>query len=267
MKFNITERRFTMRFERALAVMAAIFFLCSTASAQTANSELPGKPTIVIVHGAWGGGWAFKRVDHLLREKGFEVYRATLTGQGERVHLGSPAIGLNTHIDDVVNTIIFEGLRDVVLVGHSYGGMVITGVVDRIPDRIRRVIYLDALLPIDGESMVSAREDSAAFFQKMVKDGMLVPPWLKDQPWPYDVPQSFKTFTDPIGLKNAAARKVPGTYILTVDPGKEAKDDDFYSMSVRAKKRGWPVVQMSADHNPQMSAPIALAALLEKEAK
>lgn len=150
-----------MQIYRVFVALAATFFLCSTASAQTTNSEPPAKPAIVIVHGAWGGGWAFKRVDHLLREKGFDVYRVTLTGQGERVHLGSPAVGLSTHIDDVVNTIIFEGLRDVVLVGHSYGGMVITGVVDRIPDRVRRVIYLDALLPNDGESMVSAREGNA----------------------------------------------------------------------------------------------------------
>jgi len=90
-----------------------------------------------------------------------------------------------------------------------------------------------------------------------------VPPWLKpDQPPPHDVPQALKTFTDPIVLKNDAARKLPATYILTVEKGKEAKDDDFFSQSQRAKERGWTMLQLTSDHNPQWSAPEALVEML-----
>ena len=124
-------------------------------SAQTPKTDTPSKPTIVIVHGAWGGAWAFKKVDAMLRQKGFDVYRPQLTGQGDRVHLARPDIGLNTHIDDVVNMILYEDLHDIILVGHSYGGMVITGVADRVPDRIRRLVYDDAFAPNDGESVMS----------------------------------------------------------------------------------------------------------------
>src|SRR4029077_15089980 len=95
-----------------------------TVTAQVQKPAPAAKPTIVIVHGAWGGRWAFRHVDELLRQKGFNVYRPQLTGLGERVHLSNPDIGLSTHIDDVVNTILFEDLHDIILVGHSYGGMV-----------------------------------------------------------------------------------------------------------------------------------------------
>ena len=102
--------------------------------------------------GAWGGSWAFRKVEALLREKGFNVYRPQLTGLGERVHLSRSDIDLNTHINDVVNTILYEDLHDIILMGHSYGGMVITGVADRVPERVDALVYLDALVPRDGES-------------------------------------------------------------------------------------------------------------------
>src|SRR5918993_1727958 len=119
-------------------------------------AQQKSQTTFVIVHGAWGGSWAFKKVDSLMTAHGALVYRPSLTGQGERVHLASPEVSLSTHINDVVNMIAFENLNDIVLVGHSYGGMVITGVADRIPERIRKLIYLDALLPVDGESVFTA---------------------------------------------------------------------------------------------------------------
>jgi pimeloyl-ACP methyl ester carboxylesterase len=223
----------------------------------------PAKPTIVIVHGAWGGAWAFKRVEGLLRDKGFNVYRPQLTGLGERVHLARPDIGVSTHIEDVVNVILFEDLRDIILVGHSYGGMVITGVADRVPDRIKRLVYLDALVPNDGESVMSifgARND---WLKSMTKGDFIVPPWVKaDQPPPKDVPQPLKTFTEAVVLKNEAARKLPATYILTVEKDKKPEQDDFYSQSQRAKERGWSMLQLTSDHNPQWSAPEALAEML-----
>ena len=228
----------------------------------TAQTTSPTKQTIVIVHGAWGGAWAFKKVEAMLRQKGFDVYRPQLTGQGDRVHLARTDIGLNTHIDDVVNTILYEDLHDIVLVGHSYGGMVISGVAERVPDRIKRLVYLDALVPNDGESLVSIF-NRADMIKQMSKDGYVVPGWLKpDQPPPHDVPQSLKTFTDPVSLKNEAARKLPATYILTVDKDKQPKDDDFFSQAERARTRGWTMLQLTSDHNPQWSAPEALVEML-----
>ena len=224
----------------------------------------PAKPTFVIVHGAWGGSWAFRRVEAMLREKGCIVYRPSLTGQGERVHLASSAVNLSMHIDDVVNVIRFEDLHDIILVGHSYGGMVITGVADRVPDRIRRLIYLDAFVPNDGES-VNSLTGAGAWLKPMIQGDYIVPPWVKpEQPVPKDVPQPLKTFTEPIVLKNKAALQIPAIYILTVEAGKEAKTDDFAAPAERAKTRGWTVIQLTSDHNPQWSAPDALVELLDK---
>ena len=246
-----------------LPIVFAIFCLLITSPAARAQKpETLSKPTIVIVHGAWGGAWAFKRVEAMLRDKGYNVYRPQLTGLGDRVHLARPDIGLSTHIEDVVNMILFEDLHDITLVGHSYGGMVITGVADRVPDRIKRLVYLDALLPNDGES-VNTIFGERDFIKQMIKGDYLVPPWLKpDQPLPYDVPQPLKTFTEAIVLKNEAAKKLPGTYILTVEKEKEAKQDDFFSQSERARQRGWPVLQLTSDHNPQWSATEALVGML-----
>lgn len=233
--------------------------------AQSAKSAR--QTTYVIVHGAWGGSWAFKKVDSLLTARGARVYRPSLTGLGERVHLATPDVNLTTHINDVVNTILFEDLHDVVLVGHSYGGMVITGVADRVPDRIRRLVYLDAFLPTDGESAFTAQGSPAASegIRKMEKDGFLVPPWVKPgQTPPTDVPQPVKTLTEPISLKNSAARTLPATYILTVDPGKTPEQDGFARFAERAKQRGYRYLQMDqTDHNPQRSKPEELARLLE----
>ena len=222
------------------------------------------QPVLVSVHGAWAGGWQFKKTAVLLEARGWKVYRPSLSGLGEHYNTTSPDIGLATHIDDIVNFILFEDLHDVILLGHSYGGMVITGVVDRIPDRISRLIYLDAFLPENGESVMSIRKIGALDVAKMEKDGFIIPNWVKPgkQP-PLDVPHPMKTFTDPIVLKNPAAAKVPGTYILTVEKGKKPEDDDFYASSERAKARGWPVLIMEADHVPMWRQPEATAALLE----
>jgi pimeloyl-ACP methyl ester carboxylesterase len=225
------------------------------------------RPTIVIVHGAWGGSWAFRRVDRLLREKGFDVYRPSLTGLGERVHLGSPDVGLGTHIEDVLNAIVFEDLRDIVLVGHSYGGMVITGVADRMPDRIRKLIYLDAYVPRDGENVMDNSTDPRLpKIPIVVRDGFAVPPWLDGQSGPRDVPQPMKTFTEPIVLRAAAEKTIPAAYILMVETGQTAENAYFASGAERAKQYGWRVIQMAGDHNPQHNAPQALADILATEA-
>jgi pimeloyl-ACP methyl ester carboxylesterase len=108
----------------------------------------------VLVHGGAHGGWCYRGVARILRSAGHEVYAPTMTGLGERSHLLSPRIDLDLHITDVVQVLHYEDLRDVILVGHSYGGMVITGVADRAADRVGRLVYLDAATPVNGQSLV-----------------------------------------------------------------------------------------------------------------
>ena len=230
-----------------------------------AFAQSSAKPIYVIVHGAWGGSWAFKKVDSLLTEKGAVVYRPSLTGQGERVHLATTDVSLTTHIKDVVNMILYEDLHDVILVGHSYGGMVVTGVADSLPGRIKKLIYLDAIVPENGESVIGIQGRRADPIKKMVVNGFIVPPWVTAGKLPpKDVPHPYKTFTDSIVLTNKERLKIPTTYILTVEKGKEPKDDDFASQAERAKKKGWPILILEADHNAQWSAPEALADMLKK---
>jgi pimeloyl-ACP methyl ester carboxylesterase len=235
-------------------------------SVSPARSQQPTH-TYVIVHGAWGGGWDWRTIDSMLTSKGNRVYRPSLTGLGERVHLATPSTDLTTHITDIVNVIRFENLRDVVLVGHSYGGMVVTGVADRIPDRIRRVVYVDAFLPQDGESVVTANNPSGQGFGRTMgdstKNGLIVPGWVKPgTPPPSDVPQPVKTFTEVLRLQNPAARGIPGTYILTVDPGKDEASDAFAPFASRAKARGFTYYMLRSDHVPERTAPQELTELL-----
>ena len=109
--------------------------------------------TYVLVHGGWDGGWAWRAVASQLQAVGHAVFTPTLTGSGERVHLASPTIDLSTHVLDIVNVLHYEDLHDVILVGFSYSGMVITGVAEQVPERLRQLIYLDAFVPQDGESL------------------------------------------------------------------------------------------------------------------
>jgi hypothetical protein len=124
---------------------------------------------------------------------------------------------------------------------------------------------VDAFVPNDGESVMSITGSRSNWLKDMIKGDYIVPPWVKsDQPLPKDVPQPLKTFTEPLVLKNRSGLKVPATYILTVDAGKKATEDDFWPHAQRAKERGWPVEQLTADHNAQWSAPEALVEMLAR---
>lgn len=213
--------------------------------------------TFVIVHGAWGGSWDWRTVDSLLTAQGHRVYRPDLTGLGKRVHLASPEIGLATHAADVINEILWEQLDDVVLVGHSYGGMVISAVADSVGDRIRELVYIDALLPRSGESAATLLGGA---FQQLVqvstRDGMVVPSWVEPgEAIPHDVPHPLRTLTDTVVL-GARFERVPGRYILTVQP--EQQPDLFQPFADRAAARGWTVITMQGDHVPERSQPDAL---------
>ena len=126
--------------------------------------------SVVIVHGAWGGGWEWSPVARLLRERGHDVFTPTLTGMGERAHLSKQDyVGLTTHVDDVVAVLEFENLRDVVLCGASYGGMPVTGAADRAADRVGSVVYVDALVPLAGQSALDLLPEA---FGDMVRSGV-----------------------------------------------------------------------------------------------
>jgi pimeloyl-ACP methyl ester carboxylesterase len=292
------QRRFRMRGSIlswvVIAAAAGVLGGCemnASPSAETTSSTLMVAPqagaataapagekyTYVVAHGAWAGGFEWKKVGEMLAKDGHLMYRPSHTGQGERSHLSSPDIDLNTHITDISNVILFENLRDVVLVGHSYGGMVITGVADRLPDRIKALVYVDAFLPNNGESLNTARPAPATAAgtqpargrgrgggQQVVNGMMGAAPRPGATP-PYNVPQSAKTFSQPIELKNGElTKKIPVYYILTVDAGRQPEQDGFYFFSQRAKERGHTVVVMESDHVPSMTKPAELVKLLEE---
>ena len=217
--------------------------------------------TYILVHGAWGGGWDWKNIDHLLTADGNTVYRPTLTGLGEHSNLDNTNIDLETHIEDIVNVIVWENLHDVVLAGHSYGGMVITGVADRVPDRIKRLVYIDAFLPENGDSV----EKPFGWPKIPIKDGYLTVPWLTNTPPPpHDVLMPARAFSQPINLTNqAVALELPATYILAVDPGTNLEQAHFYLSYCRAKSRGWPLHVIASDHNVQRSHPHELVKFME----
>ena len=240
-----------------LATVAAPLLL--SLAALTASAQEP--TTFVIVHGAWGGSWDWRTVDSLLTSQGHRVYRPDLTGLGKRSHLASEAIRLDTHIADVVNEILWEELTDVVLVGHSYGGMVVSGVADSIPGRIRELVYVDAFLPRDGESVLGLLdEEFRTMIATNVRNGLVPAPWVQESaPIPRDVPHPFRTFTDVIEL-GSRFEGVPGRYILTTEPTEQP--DGFQPYADRAAERGWEVVTMQAGHTPERSHPAELVALL-----
>jgi pimeloyl-ACP methyl ester carboxylesterase len=176
--------------------------------------------TFVLVHGGGHGGWCWQPVARRLRAAGHEVHAPTLTGLGERRHLLTAETGLETHIEDVAQQLFHEDLREVVLVGHSYGGMVITGAADRCPERIARLVYLDAAIPANGERLVDSSPGLAAFDDSRVVDGVRLGLWpeavigplygLTDAAlaaWalPRLAPHPWKTFEDRLALRRPEA--------------------------------------------------------------
>src|SRR5678815_4962567 len=133
---------------------AAALLASSLGRAAPKALDAAQRATFVLVHGAWHGGWCWQRVCDRLTARGHRVFAPTLTGVGERSHLSSPTVDLSTHVFDVVNEIRWKDLENVVLVGHSYGGMVISGVAEQVASKIASIVYLDAFVPADGQSLV-----------------------------------------------------------------------------------------------------------------
>lgn len=243
----------------ALLIVSSFVAVGATRAADPAP-----KQTFVVVHGATAGGWEWKRAAQCLTDDGHTVYRVTLTGLGERMHLNGPHIDLQTHINDVVNTILFEDLHDVILTGHSYGGMVITGVMDRIPERIRHVVFLDAAVPDDGQSIWDLFGGNPP--STNIVDGMMQVSWVKpgDKP-PHSVAQSIKCFNQPVSYKNPAAFALPVTYVAFVPKDKSADERAKTDKSwQRAVARGWTIRTFSGHHVAHQEDPRGVATLIEQ---
>jgi pimeloyl-ACP methyl ester carboxylesterase len=242
--------------------------------------------TFVLVEGAWHGGWCWRKVAPLLRAAGHDAYAATLTGLGERLHLASPAIDLTTHIQDVANVLEYEDLREVVLVGHSYGGMVITGVAERAAQRLAHLVYLDAFVPADGQSVVDLiGPEGRQFLEARVQaegDGWRLPS-ITPVPWEVVVremwgiadeadarwmvarlcPQPFKTFTEPVRRTNPGAAAVGRTFIrCTGDP----PDPTFARPAEEARRpnSGWHYREVASPHDAMITAPREVTDLLRE---
>jgi pimeloyl-ACP methyl ester carboxylesterase len=228
--------------------------------------------TFVLVHGAWHGGWCWRRVTPLLRAAGHEAFAPTLTGLGERAHLISAAVNLDTHVQDVLAVLKCEDLTHVILVGHSYGGMVITVVADRAPERLSHLVYLDAFVPRDGQSLYDfvpperrAMYDQSASTQG---EGFRLPPLPleyfgltveADVRWaaPRLVPQPLGTFTQPARLTRPA-QALPRTYIACLQHTGPFKQ--FYERA--QTEPGWRFRGLDAVHDVMITAPRDLVALL-----
>jgi pimeloyl-ACP methyl ester carboxylesterase len=230
--------------------------------------------TFVVAHGAWSAGFAWKKMHPLLRATGHELVTMSYTGLGDRIHLANPTINLDTHIEDVVQVLFHEDLSDVALIAHSYGGMVATGVADRVPERIARLIYLDAFVPIDGQCALDlAGSEARARMEALAAadgDGWRVP----SNPIPPDtaaddvdwiVPrrhlQPIGTLSQPLHLKRGET-SLPRAYIYCT---RTATGDMFGPFAVAAKaSSGWSYHELDASHSPHVTAPEALARLLDE---
>ncbi|MBT6275456.1 MAG: alpha/beta hydrolase [Chromatiales bacterium] len=228
--------------------------------------------TIVVTHGAWSAGWVWKKMKPLLAEHDIVLWSPTYTGLGERAHLANDKIDLDTHITDIVNVLEYEDLSDVVILAHSYGGMVGTGVVDRAASRVNAIIYLDAMVPEDGQSVLDVMgSDGEAEMRRRATeegDGWKVTPnpsppdtgpsdieWVK----PRRKPQPLGTFTQKIRLMNDTSH-IGRSYIYCERSG---PGDVFRQFADRAAANpDWRFRSMDASHNPHITCPTDLRDVL-----
>jgi pimeloyl-ACP methyl ester carboxylesterase len=229
--------------------------------------------TYLLVPGAWLGGWCWKYIALDLRAAGHTVIPATLTGLGERAHLLRRQIDLDTHISDIVGLFEYRDLHDVILVGHSYGGMVATGVAEQVPDRIRRLVYLDASVPRDGESnddvigqTMAAQLRASAMSEG---DGWKVPPApyvvgrMSEHPLREWVaarltPHPLRPFGEPVRLRSPEAAELPRAFIQMT------QSDLYRGLIARARQAGWHTKEISGGHYAMITEPTAVAASLNE---
>jgi pimeloyl-ACP methyl ester carboxylesterase len=239
----------------------------------------------VLVSGGWLGGWCWQRVARRLRQEGHDAYPVTLTGLGERVHLASPQVDLETHITDVVNLVEFEDLHDVVLLGHSYAGLVVTGVADRVPERISQLVYVDTGPIPDGTALIETFPTEARrHIERQVEklgDGWRFPVPPREELATFGsleglddarlemlrsraVDQPFGTFTQPLRLENPAREALPKVGILCSFSLEEVQAiiDSGNPVFRELASPTWRFVELPTGHYPMFSRPDDLAVVL-----
>jgi pimeloyl-ACP methyl ester carboxylesterase len=252
------------------SLSAAIVAGAGVGSGRKASAQVSSPQTFVLVPGAWHGGWCWRDVATILRGAGHTVYSATQTGLGERSHLLSRDITVDTFVQDVANLIRWEQLEGVVLVGHSFGGLSISGVADRMPERLRQLVYLDSLILEDGQTpfsvvpneIVAARlkaaEESSKGLSLPVPDPREIG-LLRDEDQRFVVsrltPHPLSTYTSPMHLRNPVGNGVPATYIHCSEPAYAPVAKSF----AWARSRGWPIVELKTGHVAMVSAPAEVA--------
>jgi pimeloyl-ACP methyl ester carboxylesterase len=228
--------------------------------------------TFVLVHGAWAGAHGWRHVRKLLIAGGHDVFTPSLTGIGERVHLASPQVDLTTHVTDVVNQVVFEDLVDIVLVGYSYGGVVVTAAAEHIHDRIRELVFLDAFVPSDGDSAFDALNVSGPALIGLGDDWLIPPP-----PRDYDDPEEAawqrpRRVAHPVGCFTERVRVTEPletrdfglTYIkASAEPRDTASGAAFWEAGQRAKASPrWRYYEIDSNHMVASNKPAELAQLL-----
>ncbi|HWH24737.1 MAG TPA: alpha/beta fold hydrolase [Candidatus Limnocylindria bacterium] len=230
--------------------------------------------TLMLVHGGWGGGWEWRQVAERLAARGHRVHRPTLTGLGERQHLGRPDTDLQSHIADVIAVCDYEDLDRIVLVGQSYGGAVVTGVADAMPERIVQLVYLDAFVPVDGQSVMDLTPAALAERLRQLArdegDGWRVPIWFTadDMGYPPEVaewyvpklcPHPLATLEQRIRLTGAVDR-LARTYVRC---GRE-EQSIFTPFAERARAEGWRYAEIPVGHDAHVIAPDEVVSLLDR---
>ena len=264
--FPISRRAFV----QAGAAAGAMMTLAEPSRADE-QSAPAGKPAFVLVHGGWHGGWCWKRVAPKLRAAGHEVFTPTLTGLGERSHLGGAPVNLDMHISDIVHVLEAEELSDVILVGHSYAGMVITGVADRLESRLRALVYLDAFVPEDGRSLMDyiAPERRAALARAGEAAGTLDPLPVKllgvtdpaDAAWLARrlMPQAYATFIQPLTLAQGGGARLPRSFVYCSSP----PSGSFGQFAERLRHDpAWRFYELKTGHDCMITDPDGAAHVL-----
>lgn len=228
--------------------------------------------TFVLVHGGWSGAHGWRAVRRLLSAEGHEVFTPSLTGIGERVHLVSPQVDLTTHVHDVVNHIVYEDLRGIVAVAYSYGGAVVTSALEHIADRLQEVVYLDAFVPGDGDTVAGLSGRSRASLIGLGDEWLVPPPERQyDDPgeaaWQADrrVPQPLRCFTQPVRLARPVEEYAFGlTYIKATGDSREAPGGNvFWDAAEHAEASSrWRYYEIATNHMVASNRPQELARLL-----
>ena len=249
-----------------------------TSEQQVRQGLVRSVATFVLVHGGGHGGWCFQPVARLLRERGHDVYAPTLTGLADREHLLSPEVGLETHITDIVNVLNYEDLHNVILVGHSYGGMVITGVTDRALDRIAGLVFLDAAIPQDGEALVDVSPGLLALAAaNRTINGVELGLWpdsdavsiygLANSPlehWARERlrPHPWKTFTDRLTLRDRDAISAKPRTIINCTSTLARRPAETRARWLTADR----VWEIDTGHDLMLTQPAAVAEMLARVA-